>query len=278
MEQQTGVSGTGAPSRTAMMAAVARGAHLFANGPDAVLSDWLAWPLVGSEAEAMATALRGTFGQVSDRLANWLAARTRISEDWLMSSGAQQYVVLGAGLDTFAWRQPRDSNVRVVEVDHPATQAWKRSRLDALGIPVPSTLSWAPVDFEVESVAAGLERAGVNSGAIFVNWLGVAVYLSRDAIAATLRALPPCSIAVSYNPPENAWIGAAHAISKGFEAMAAGTGEPLVSMFSPDEFASVLADSGFTVNEDVGADEVEARYGTPALAFCSERIALAHSH
>jgi methyltransferase (TIGR00027 family) len=261
-----------------MMAACARGVHLLTYGPDAVLSDWLAWPLVGSEAETIAAGLREAFGKVSVRLANWIAARSRITEDWLKTSGAKQYVVLGAGLDTFAWRQPSYSNICVFEVDHPSTQAWKRSRLEVLGTSLPSNLSWVPVDFEVESVAAGLQRANVGSDSLFVSWLGVTGYLSREAIGATLRALPACSIAVTYDTPKSTWMGEVHSISKRLEEIAIATGEPLVSMFSPDEFASVLADNGFDVIEDVGAEEVEARYGTPALAFCNERIAYAHSH
>jgi methyltransferase (TIGR00027 family) len=260
-----------------MMAACARGGHLLYSGPDAVLFDWLAWPLVGSEAEAMATGYREAFGDVSIRIANWLAARSRITEDWLAASGATEYVLLGAGLDSFAWRQPSRGGIRVIEVDHPSTQAWKRSRIEALGISVPSTLTWAPVDFEVESVAAGLERAGVNSAALFVGWLGVAVYLTREAIGATLRALPRCSIAVSYNSPEGAWVGEAEAVSRLFDALATAAGEPIVSLFTPDEFAALLDDHGFDVIEDIGAEEVEARYGPPAVSTINERIALARS-
>jgi hypothetical protein len=73
-------------------------------------------------------------------------------------------------------------------------------------------------------------------------------------------------------------MGEVRSVSKQFEANAIATGEPLVSMFSPDEFAYVLADNGFQMSEDVGAEEVEARYGTPALAVCNERIAYGHSH
>lgn len=260
-----------------MMAACGRGGHLLNYCSDAVLFDWLAWPLIGSEAEAMTSGLREAFGEVSIRIANWLAARSRITEDWLAASGATEYVVLGAGLDSFAWRQPTRGGIRVIEVDHPSTQAWKRSRIEALGIPLPSTLSWAPVDFEVESVAAGLERAGVNSTALFVSWLGVAVYLTREAIGATLRALPACSLAVSYNTPEDTWVGEAQAVSKLFEAVAASAGEPLVSLFTPDQFAALLDDHGFDVVEDVGAEEVEPRYGPPAISTANERIVLARS-
>ena len=260
-----------------MMAACARAGHLLNYGPDAVLSDWMAWPLIGSEAEEMTRGLRDAFGEVSMRVANWLAARSRICEDWLAASGAKEYVVLGAGLDTFAWRQPSRGGIRVIEVDHPSTQAWKRSRLEALGISVPSTLCWAPVDFEVESVATGLERAAVNSGASFVGWLGVAVYLSHEAIGATLRALPACSIAVSYNSPEDTWVGETQALSQLFQALAIAAGEPLLSLFTPDEFAALLDENGFDVVDDVGAEEIAARYGPPALAIANERIALARS-
>ena len=88
------------------MTACARGTHLFEHGPDAVLTDWLAWPLLGGDAESIAAGLRTAFGDCTNRLATWIAARSRISEDWLTTTDAEQYVVLGAGLDTFAWRQP----------------------------------------------------------------------------------------------------------------------------------------------------------------------------
>jgi methyltransferase (TIGR00027 family) len=257
-----------------MMAASARAWHLFTHGPRAVLVDWLAWPLVGSAAEALIAGLAAAFGDPSVQLATFMAARSRISEDWLVASGAEQYVILGAGLDSFAWRQP--GGMRVFEVDHPATQAWKRSRLEALGIPMPAELVWVPVDFEVESIAAGLDRANVTaSGATFISWLGVAVYLSLKAIGETLRGLPPCSLAVSYATPEDMWEGEIHRVTKMFEAMADEAGEPLVSLLTPSQIAEVLAANGFVVVEDVGHEDVEGRYGLPALSLANERIALA---
>jgi methyltransferase (TIGR00027 family) len=142
---------------------------------------------------------RTVFGDSAPLLATWVAARSRFTEDWLAGSGAAQYVILGAGLDTFAWRQA--GRVRVFEVDHPATQAWKRSRLDALGIVAPAELVWAPVDFEAESLTDGLSRAGLDAGHTFVSCLGVVSYLSLDAIRATLADLPPCTLAVSHGTP-----------------------------------------------------------------------------
>jgi methyltransferase (TIGR00027 family) len=256
-----------------MMTAAGRGWHLFSHGPRAVLVDWLAWPLIGSPAEALMAGIRTAFGDVTGRAATWIAARSRITEDWLAASGAEQYVILGAGLDSFAWRQR--GGVRVFEIDQPATQAWKRARLEALGIPVPSELVWVPVDFEVESVAAGFDGVGLRSGPTFVSWVGVVHYLSLEAIAATLRGLPPCSLAVTYITPVDTWQGDIGAASKTFQAMALQAGEPLVSMLTPDEIAGVLADAGFAVVEDVGPEDVEARYGLPALSIANERIALA---
>jgi methyltransferase (TIGR00027 family) len=238
-----------------------------------VVADWLAWPLVGSEAEALMAGMRAAFGDVTVQLATWVTARSRIAEDWLAASGAEQYVLLGAGLDSFAWRQ--QGSARVFEVDHPATQAWKRSRLEALDVSVPSELVWVPVDFEVESVADGLERSDFGSGPTFISWLGVTAYLSLEAIGATLRGLAACSLAVSYATPEDMWQGDVRRVSKMFEAMALQAGEPLVSLLTPDAFADVLAANGFAVVEDVGPEDVEGRYGLPALSLGNERIALA---
>jgi methyltransferase (TIGR00027 family) len=268
-----GVPETVGPSRTALMTAAGRGWHLFTHGPHAVLVDWLAWPLIGSPAEALMDGMRAAIGDVAGRASTWIAARSRITEDWLAASKAPQYVILGAGLDSFAWRQR--GGVRVFEVDQPATQAWKLARLEALDIPLPPDLVCVPVDFEVEPVAAGFDAAGLSSGPTFISWLGVIHYISLEAVAATLRGLPPCSLAVTYITPEDTWQGAIGTASKTFQAMVLAAGEPLVSMLTPGEMADVLGDAGFAVVEDVGPEDVEARYGIPALSVGNERIALA---
>ena len=180
-------------------------------------------------------------GDASAPPATWAAAHSQVAEDWLGSSGADRYVVLRAGLDSFVWRR---QGVRVFDVDHPVTQAWKRSRLETLGLREPAELVWVPVDFDVESVGAALDRAGLGSGPTFMSWLGVAASVSLYAISATLRSLPPCSLAVSYAT-------------------------------SPDEFAEVLAAGGFSLIEDIGPADVERRYGLSVLSTGNERIALA---
>ena len=265
------ITGAGIASRTAMITACARGVHLLAYGRGALLSDWLAWPLVGGEAETLSTQLRAAFGEAAGPLATSIAARSRVSEDWLEISGAEQYVIMGAGLDSFAWRQP--AGVRVLEIDHPATQTWKRTRLEKLAIPLPPSLMWVPVDFEVESVALGLGRANLRPDEVFISWLGVAMYLSTEAIGETLRGLPRCSLAVSYCQPTELLGGASREASETFCSLAAESSEAVISLFTAADFAEILEANGFTVLEDIGAEEIEARYGLATLSF--ERIALA---
>jgi len=115
----------------------------------------------------------------------------------------------------------------------------------------------------------------VGSDQTFVSWLGVVPYLSLAAIEATLRDLPPCSLAVSYGVPEDTWPASVRAVSHTFRAMAVEAGEAPVSRFTPERFATILADHRFTVVEDVGSEDVEASYGLPALSIGAERIVLA---
>src|SRR5262249_39234406 len=125
----------------------------------------------------------------------FVAARSRYAEDELslaVERGARQYVILGAGLDTFAYRNPYpEGALRVFEVDYPATQVWKRARLKEVGIPLPRDLKFAPVDFEKRALSAlpdGLREAGYdpNLGSFF-SWLGVAPYLTVEGVMTTLR-------------------------------------------------------------------------------------------
>lgn len=262
-----------APSVTARMVAVGRALHLFHHGPRAVLADSLAWPLIGPEAEVLSQSLRGAIPAGTEiPTATWLAARSRITEDWLAASGASQYVVLGAGLDTYAWRQ--EGSHRVFEVDHPATQGWKRARLTSLGVIAPDELVWVPVDFEADSYREGLAAMGYDASAsTFVSWLGVIPYLSLEAINATVGALPPCSISLSYIPPPSSWDPEVIGLGQVVSTLAGRSGEPWVTHLRPDELADLLANHGLRVVEDIGAKEIAARLGLAAINY--ERLALA---
>jgi methyltransferase (TIGR00027 family) len=261
------------PSRTAMLIATGRAAHLLLNGARALLQDWMAWPLLGPYAETNLELAHEVFGERWADAATWIAGRTRISEDWLTMSEAEQYVILGAGLDTFAWRQA--GAIEVHEFDHPSTQDWKRERLDKLGVPVPETLTMTEVNFEEQRVAEALQTSSVDlARPIFVNWVGVLPYLTPAAITETLAGLPPCAAAITYNLPKSAWDAGLRAAAERVVRTVAALGEPVITLTTPQETADLLSTGGFRVVEDLGPQEVTARFGLSCRA--AERIVLAH--
>lgn len=180
------------PSRTALYVAMRRAAHQILDNPK-IFDDSLALRMLGME-NASAQDPNPMWLEetpLSRVLRASLAARSRYAEDQLhaaIKQGVGQYVVLGAGLDTYAYRNPYPQDVlHVFEVDHPATQIWKRTRLEEAGIPIPKTLTFSPVDFEIQTLEDGLRREGFDTGkCTFFSWLGVTMYLTSDAISATL--------------------------------------------------------------------------------------------
>src|SRR5580692_2940260 len=180
-------------SRTAQRVAIRRAAHQLLDEPK-VLDDPLALRIIGTEAAAALRSDPKEDHAFARAFRAFMAARSRFAEDELaraVASGVSQqrvtqYVILGAGLDTFAYRNPHPG-LRVFEIDHPATQAWKREQLDTAGIPIPPSLTFVPVDFEQQSLAAGLQHCGFNTtAAAFFSWLGVTPYLTHAACRATL--------------------------------------------------------------------------------------------
>ena len=181
------------PSLTAWRVALERAAHQIFDRPR-VLEDPVALAIVGERgvAEIRGAALR--YGLPPSRyLRAFLVARSRVAEEALaaaLSCGVRQYVVLGAGLDTFAYRNPYPTSaLKVFEVDHPATQEWKRRQLAAAGLAIPESLTFVPVDFESEALAARLSSAGFRAGEpAFFSWLGVTMYLTRTPVLDTIGA------------------------------------------------------------------------------------------
>ena len=250
-----------------------RAAHQLVDSPR-VLDDPIAVPIVGDEAarESVAEASaerKGWRNRAGRSIRAFVVARSRFAEDALgraLGRGVTQYVILGAGLDTFAYRNPHAGvSLRVFEVDHPATQAWKRRLLEAASIPIPSSVTFAPVDFERQTLAGGLALAGFDSRApSFFSWLGVTMYLSEGAIAATLGFVADTprggGLAVDYVVPRArlGWIGRiAH------DALArrvAAAGEPFRTFWSSDDLRERLTAAGFHAIEELGADEINARY------------------
>jgi methyltransferase (TIGR00027 family) len=250
------------PSRTAQGAALHRAAHQLVDQPP-VFADPLALRIVGDEAAGELREGRQALAE-SRFLRAFIATRSRFTEDSLAeayASGVRQYAILGAGLDTFAYeRAKRFDGLSIFEIDHPATQGWKRARLGEAGIAIPDSVTYAPVDFERDTLRDGLARTGFDfARPAFFAWLGVTPYLTRDAILATLGFIaslkPGSGVVFDYAQAPGA---SAH-----FEAMAArvaALGEPFRSLLDPAELERDLARLGFTRIENLGADALNARY------------------
>jgi len=253
----------GRPSKTALRVAMRRAAHQVFDRP-LVLDDPIAVPLLGAEfgldrereMHAVARAFRG-----------FMAARSRYAEDRLaeaVADGARQYVILGAGLDTFAWRNPF-AGLNVFEVDFPATQEWKKELLARAGLALPPNLTFVPLDFEHRTLADGLAEAGFNLNTkSFFGWLGVVPYLTLVAFRATVRAIAalPAGTGVAFD----------YAVSpdtlgperrRHFDALAArvaAAGEPFKLFFTTEQLEAELCGGGFARVEQSGSAELNERY------------------
>lgn len=195
----------------------------------------------------------------------FLVARSRYAEDTLaegVRGGVTQYVVLGAGLDTFAYRNPH-AGLRVFEVDHPATQGWKRGLLERAEIGVPDSVAFAPVDFEQQELGAELRRAGFDAGrkTVFA-WLGVVPYLTHEAFRGTVSLIAAQSagsaVVLDYSQPRHVLTPREQMAHDSISERVALAGEPFRLFFTPGEIATELR--GFRSTEDLGSGELNARY------------------
>jgi methyltransferase (TIGR00027 family) len=244
----------GAASATAHGAALHRAAHQIVDYPRLLDDPW-AVPIVGGEG---AQALQSVVDRQSRGMRASVVMRSRYAEDRLAAAvarGTRQYVVLGAGLDTFAYRNPHAAlDLRVFEVDHPATQAWKRQCLRQAAIPVPETAVWGPVDFETQSLTERLRSAGVRfDRPVFFSLLGVAVYLTRPALFGTLEVVRSCApgseLVFSFSPPSELLPPAQRARRERTMAAMAELGEPWVGFYHPGLLAAELRQLGFRSTE-----------------------------
>lgn len=275
------------PSRTALATAYARAYHQVGDRPR-ILTDPLAARLLGvTTAELLESGdptqdlpgsgahdrPRRLFSDRPRRL--FFAARARFAEDRVaaaVATGVRQVVILGAGLDTFAYRNPHPG-LRVFEVDHPATQAWKHERLTASGIDQPASLTFVPVDFETDTLAAGLESAGFTrtDPAVFV-WLGVVFYLTPDAARTTLEYVAgqagPVEVILDYLQPGDTDEDRAQLHERAHRV--ATIGEPWFSYFTPEDIAAQLRALGFADVEDYSAADLIAGYRDGAAGLEDE--------
>jgi methyltransferase (TIGR00027 family) len=258
------------PSKTALRVAMHRAAHQLLDQPK-VFDDPLALAIIGPKAVAELDSVQTRYGeQVARNLRAFLAVRSRYAEDELAAAigrGVKQYVVLGAGLDTFAYRNPYPESVlRVFEVNHPATQDWKRGRLAAAGISVPRSLTFAPVDFENdETLAVGLGESNFDSSAAtFFSWLGVTMYLTEYEAISTLDFIastpPGGGVVFDFAVPRTSLDPAAQVALDALSARVAAAGEPFQTFFDPTELTESLRKMGFSSIEDMDANAINARY------------------
>jgi methyltransferase (TIGR00027 family) len=261
-----------------------RAAHLHLDGEPKILNDDLALALSGAgdaatlrtNLEALHAELLRTHGpDVAQALLCHLramaAVRSRYTEDELshaLQHGVGQYVILGAGLDSFAYRrQDLAGVVRVFEVDHPATQQWKRAVLRQLKLSLPPYLNFVPNDFERQTLMEGLQAEGYRSEApAFFSWLGVVEYLTEEAVFKTLQEVaalaPGTEIVFEYALHESQLDAEAQQALAGMKMVTAARGEPFQSFFEPGRLATRVRAVGFAQVWDLGPEEANARYCT----------------
>jgi len=266
VDEKSPVTDIAKPS--ALRVAALRAAHQLLDSP-LIYPDPRALKILGADAEAR---LRASLAKYDARpfrsLRTSLAVRSRLAADeWdaAVGSGVRQCVVLGAGLDTFAYRPQERDDIRLFEVDLPDMQRWKRHRLKAAGIAEPPSLAYVPLDFENDTLGAALARAGFRpEKPAFFTWLGVTMYLAADAVLAQLSYIgslaPGSAVVFDYavspeklSPPERAAL----------EALAGRTaehGEEWKTFFIPDELVSALCAMGLGAVEDYGPQALNERY------------------
>jgi methyltransferase (TIGR00027 family) len=256
------------PSRTAFRVALRRAAHQVLDSPK-VLDDPLALRIIGDAAGEIQTDPASHQTRFAKSFRAFMVARSRYAEDQLAASlarGVTQYVILGAGLDTSAYRGVvLNGGLKVFEVDHPNTQQWKIRCLDAAAIPVPVSVKFVSVDFERQDLAAELLAAGFRTDqATFVSWLGVVPYLTKEAAAHTfgfLGQFPQGSgVVFDYSVPRTS-LGLIERLAlDALSRRVARAGEPFRLFFTPDELDAFLKGLGFRHVEQLAAKEINSRY------------------
>ncbi|MEU8135536.1 class I SAM-dependent methyltransferase [Streptodolium elevatio] len=258
------------PDHTAVRVALWRALHVQADAPPHVLDDQVGLKLADPGDDWRARGDMTMPGVEGVRAA--MVARARFVEDLVAEhadAGVTQYVVLGAGLDTFAQRRPElGARLRVFEVDQPGTQAWKRRRLAELGYDIPSWLTLVPVDFEGgDSWWERLTAAGFDPARpAVVASTGVSMYLTDEANTATLRqvaALAPGSVfATTFLLPLDLLAPDQRQVQEFSMRNAAASGTPFVSLYAPEQMRQAALAAGFSKAVHVSPDDLAARYFT----------------
>jgi methyltransferase (TIGR00027 family) len=257
----------GSTSLTALMAAVQRGRHRLEDPTPWIMDDPFALVMVGPTWPDLAAASRSRFSdELGRQIRASIAVRSRYAEHRLVAGSFEQFVLLGAGLDSFAWRRPDLLGpLRVFEVDHPVSQAWKRGRATELGLPDSQHHVFAPVDFEVLSLRDGLDDAGFDwSRPTMFSWLGVVPYLTASAVEATLRTIATCrtgsEVVFEYGLDRGHMDDMAREFSASFSSVATRIGEPLQGGWSPAEAEAAVSRCGLRVADHPAQHDLVDRY------------------
>jgi len=255
-------------SKTAVGVALLRLAHQLIDAEPRILDDPVAIALAGPEViEAVRARADELQVPATRALRAHVLLRSRYAEDCLAEAydrGVRQYVVLGAGGDTFAYRQPAWArDLRVIEVDHPASQQQKRARLAASRVVVPANVEFAAVDFETVSLAEGLVRAGFDlARPAFFSWLGVTMYLTEDAVDAVLAFVGALAddteivFTFAQRPTDDPRDEGRRQMAK----QAAEVGEPWLSYFEPVDLTRKLEGFGFSTVSFLHPSDAERKY------------------
>lgn len=257
-------------SRTALATAYLRAAHQILDAKPFILDDPVAVQLLGEGAEQRireAAERYQTPGALA--LRSHVVLRSRFAEDRLSAAvqrGVSQYVIVGAGFDTFALRQPQWANsLKVIEVDHLSSQAAKRSRIAEVGMQIPTNVVFADIDFEQESLRDGLLRNGATvTKPTFFSWLGVTMYLTDAAIDATLRSMATfpegSEVVLTFLQPPMSDPDASLSGPSRLAQFVAESGEPFVSYFDQTAFEEKLLAAGFSSVEFLTPEIANSRY------------------
>jgi len=264
----------GEESETALVAARLRAAHQVIDSAPRILDDPICVGLVPGSSEAELRAAAGLMATpFMQTLRTSFVLRSRIAEDALadaITTGASQYVLLGAGFDTFAYRptsrlgrDPHTRPLRIFELDHPATQAAKRRYLEAAGHSLPTNLVLCPADFEHEGFSEALNGTGFDpSATTFYSWLGVVPYLTIDAVKETLREIRALSkdhsIALSFVLPDHELSGIDAETVRISATAAKNRGEAWLSRFTRSEMDELLESLGYRSIQHHGPNEFAA--------------------
>jgi len=202
--------------------------------------------------------------------------RSRYTEDALeqaVASGIVQYVIIGAGFDSFICRRPAwAEGVTIIEVDHPATQRLKRERLAACGIAVPGSVEFVEADLSMEALGTALTRSSFQADRLtFFSWLGVTTYLTREANLQALRSIAACAPAGSemvFTYVDEAMFESGAAVDDEFRRLksdVAAAGEAFLSGFDPQAMSDLLLDTELRLLEDLDGNQAAARYDAAGL-------------